>query len=79
MADDETPRNWTTFPQSVKLKKGEVVFFSWIVYRSRAERDRVNKKVMADKRLAFMIDPKNHPFDARRMIWGGFKSVVDLK
>lgn len=79
MADDVKPGKWTSFPQSVKLKKGEVVFFSWIVYRSRAERDRVNKKVMADKRLAFMADLKNHPFDAKRMIWGGFKSVVDLK
>jgi uncharacterized protein YbaA (DUF1428 family) len=79
MADDVKPGKWTSFPQSVKLKKGEVVFFSWIVYRSRAERDRVNKKVMADKRLASMADPKNHPFDAKRMIWGGFKSVVDIK
>jgi len=78
MADDVKPGKWTSFPQSVKLKKGEVVFFSWIVYRSRAERDRVNKKVMADKRLEMMMDPKNHPFDAKRMIWGGFKSVVDL-
>ena len=79
MADDVKPGKWTSFPQSVKLKKGEVVFFSWIVYRSRAERDRVNKKVMADERLAFMADAKNHPFDAKRMIWGGFKSVVDIK
>ncbi|MGQ0651735.1 MAG: DUF1428 domain-containing protein [Betaproteobacteria bacterium] len=79
MADDVKPGKWTSFPQSVKLKKHEVVFFSWIVYRSRAERDRVNKKVMADKRLAGMMDPKKLPFDGKRMIWGGFKSVVDLK
>ena len=79
VADDVKKGKWTSFPQSVKLKKGEVVFFSWIVYRSRAERDRVNKKVMADERLAFMADAKNHPFDAKRMIWGGFKSVVDIK
>jgi uncharacterized protein YbaA (DUF1428 family) len=79
MADDVKPGKWTSFPQSVKLKKGEVVFFSWILYRSRTERDRVNKKVMKDKRLAGMMDPKKLPFDGKRMIWGGFKSVVDLK
>ena len=78
MADDVSWGKRTSFPRSVKMAKGETVFFSWIVYRSRAERDRINKKVMADKRLAFMTDPKNHPFDAKRMIWGGFKSVVDL-
>jgi uncharacterized protein YbaA (DUF1428 family) len=79
MADDVKPGRWTSFPQSVKLKKDEVVFFSWIVYRSRSERDRINRKVMKNKRLAFMADPKNHPFDAKRMIWGGFKSVVDFE
>ena len=76
MADDVKPGKWTSFPQSVKLKAGEVVFFSWIVYKSRASRDSVMKKVMKDKRLAAMMDPTKMPFDGKRMIWGGFKVVV---
>jgi uncharacterized protein YbaA (DUF1428 family) len=77
-ADDVKPGKVTSFPQSVKLKPGETVFFSWIVFKSRAHRDRVNAKVMKDPRLAKMMDPKAMPFDAKRMIYGGFKSVVDL-
>lgn len=77
VGDDVQPGKHTSFPQSVKLKPGEVVVFSWIVYRSRAHRDRVNKQVMADPRLA-SIDPKSLPFDGKRMIWGGFKPVVRL-
>ena len=76
MADDVKPGKWTSFPQSVKLKKDEVVFFSWIVYKSRKQRDSVMKKVMKDKRLAAMMDPKTMPFDGKRMIFGGFKVVV---
>ena len=68
----------TSFPRSVKRKNGETVIFSYIVYKSRADRDRVNAKVMKDKRLAKMMDLKSLPFDARRMIWGGFKTLVDL-
>lgn len=77
-ADDVKPGKWTSFPQSVKLEKDEVVFFSWIVYKSRARRDSVMKKVMSDKRLAAMMDPKTMPFDGRRMIFGGFKVVVSF-
>jgi uncharacterized protein YbaA (DUF1428 family) len=77
VADDVKPGKSTSFPQSVKLKPGETVFFSWILYKSRRHRDQVNKKVMADKRLAPMMDPKKMPFDARRMFWGGFKVFVD--
>jgi uncharacterized protein YbaA (DUF1428 family) len=77
IADDVKPGKWTSFPQAVKLKKGEVVWFSYIVYRNRKSRDRVMKKVMSDKRLAKMMDPKAMPFDGKRMIWGGFKVVVD--
>jgi uncharacterized protein YbaA (DUF1428 family) len=77
-ADDVKPGKYTSFPQSVKLKAGETVFFSWIVYRSRAHRDRVNAKVMKDPRLAKMMDPKAMPFDGKRMFWGGFKTLVDL-
>ena len=78
VADDVKPGKWTSFPQSVKLKKNETVIFSYIVYRSRASRDRVLKKVMADKRLARLMDPKNVPFDGKRMFWGGFKSIVSM-
>jgi uncharacterized protein YbaA (DUF1428 family) len=78
VADDVKPGKWTSFPQAVKLKPGEVVWFSWIVYKSRQHRDRVLAKVMKDKRLAPMMDPKAMPFDGRRMIYGGFKVMVDL-
>jgi uncharacterized protein YbaA (DUF1428 family) len=78
IADDVKPGKWTSFPQSVKLKKNETVIFSYIVYKSRAHRDRVMKKVMTDKRLAKMMDPKKMPFDGKRMIWGGFKTFVTV-
>jgi uncharacterized protein YbaA (DUF1428 family) len=76
-ADDVKVGKLTSFPRSVKLKRNETVFFSWIVYKSRAHRDRVNKKVMKDKRLAAMMNPKAMPFDTKRMIYGGFKTLVD--
>src|SRR5258708_24822787 len=76
IADDVKWGKRTSFPRSVKLKAGEVVWFSWIVYKSRKHRDRVNKKVMKDPRLAGMMDLKALPFDAKRMIYGGFKVVV---
>ena len=78
VADDVKPGKLTSFPQSVKMKRGETVLFSWIVYKSRKQRDRVNAKVMKDPRLAHMMDAKSMPFDGRRMFWGGFKSIVDL-
>jgi uncharacterized protein YbaA (DUF1428 family) len=78
VADDVKPGKLTSFPQSVKLKTNEVVVFSWIVFKSRAQRDRVNKKVMEDPRLKDMMDPKAMPFDAKRMIYGGFKAIVEL-
>jgi uncharacterized protein YbaA (DUF1428 family) len=78
VADDVKWGKRTSFPRSVKQKSGETVFFSYIVYKSRADRDRVMAKVMKDKRLAGMMDPKTLPFDAKRMIWGGFKVMVDL-
>ena len=77
VGDDVKPGKLTSFPQSVKLKPSETVVFSWIVYKSRGHRDRVNAKVMKDPRLAKMMDPKSMPFDARRMIYGGFKTFVD--
>jgi uncharacterized protein YbaA (DUF1428 family) len=65
------------FPRRIKLKPGETVMFSWIGFKSRAHRDRVNAKVMKDPRLAKMCDPKNMPFDVKRMTYGGFKILVD--
>ncbi|MBT9597910.1 MAG: DUF1428 domain-containing protein [Vitreoscilla sp.] len=78
VADDVKPGKLTSFPQSVKLKEGETVVFSWITYKSRAQRDKINKQVMADPRLAKMMDPKKMPFDGKRMFWGGFKGIVEL-
>ena len=72
------PGKLTSFPQSVKLEKGEVVWFSWIVFKSRRHRDQVNAKVMKDPRLASMMDPSAMPFDGKRMIYGGFKTMVSL-
>ena len=76
VAEDVKVGKLTSFPRSVKLKPGETVVFSWITYKSRAHRDRVNARVMADKRLAGMMDVKSLPFDAKRMIYGGFASLV---
>jgi len=77
VADDVKKGKLTSFPRSVKLKPGEIVVFAYIVYKSRAHRDRVNAKVMKDPRLANMMDPKAMPFDAKRMIYGGFKTLVE--
>ena len=77
VADDVKPGKHTSFPQSVKLKPGETVVFAYVVYKSRAHRDRVNAKVMKDPRLANMMDPKAMPFDGKRMFLGGFKVLVD--
>jgi uncharacterized protein YbaA (DUF1428 family) len=76
VADDAPWGKRTSFPRSVKMKKNETVVFSWILYQSRTHRDRVNKAVMQDKRLAKMMSPKAMPFDAKRMIYGGFKLRV---
>jgi uncharacterized protein YbaA (DUF1428 family) len=76
VAEDVKKGKVTSFPQAVKLKPGETVVFSWIVYKSRKHRDQVNKKVMSDPRLADMMDIKNVPFDAKRMIYGGFQVIV---
>ena len=76
ISDDVKVGKLTSFPRSVKLKRGETVVFSWIVYKSRAHRDRVNAKVMKDPRLADMMDPKSMPFDGKRLIYGGFKLLI---
>ena len=76
VADDVKVGKWTSFPRSVKRKPSETVVFSYIVFKSRADRDRVNAKVMKDKRLAEMMQPGAMPFDGKRMIYGGFKVMV---
>jgi uncharacterized protein YbaA (DUF1428 family) len=79
VGDDVPFGKRTSFPRSVKLKRGETVVFSWIVYKSRAHRDRVMVKVMKDKRIAAMMsNTKNVPFDGKRMLVGGFKTMVSL-
>jgi uncharacterized protein YbaA (DUF1428 family) len=77
VGDDLNVKWGVKFPRVVKAKPGETVFFSFIVFKSRADRDRVNAKVMKDPRLASMIDPKAMPFDPKRMVYGGFKVLVE--
>lgn len=76
VGDDVPVGKITSFTRSVQLKPGETVIFSWITYKSRAHRDRVNAKVMKDPRLTEMMNPKTLPFDAKRMIFGGFKTLM---
>jgi uncharacterized protein YbaA (DUF1428 family) len=78
IADDVAVGKRTSFLRSVKLKPGEVVVFSYIVYKSRRDRTRINAAVMQDPRLKAMMDPTTMPFDAKRMFWGGFKTLVRL-
>ncbi|MDP2411228.1 MAG: DUF1428 domain-containing protein [Pseudolabrys sp.] len=78
VADDVKIGKRTSFPRSVKRKPNETVVFSWITYKSRKQRDRINAKIMKDPRLASMMGPGAMPFDTKRMIYGGFKSIVDL-
>jgi uncharacterized protein YbaA (DUF1428 family) len=78
VADDIRPKGMLSFLKAVKAKKGETVFFSYIVFKSRAHRDRVNKRVMKDPRLAVMMTGETPmPFDFRRMYFGGFKALVE--
>lgn len=78
MGDDLHPKGPVPFTKCVKTKPGETVFFSWIVFKSKADRNRVNKKVMNDPRLQDMMVPGFMPFDHTRMAYGGFKVAVDL-
>ncbi len=77
VGDDMQVKMGVPFPRLAKAKSGEIMVFAWIVYESRAHRDRVNAKVMADPRLANMMDGKGMPFDVKRMSYGGFKVLVD--
>jgi uncharacterized protein YbaA (DUF1428 family) len=78
VGDDVPEGKTTSFTRAVKLKEGETVFFSYIVYKNRKHRDEVNKKVMEDPRLKDMMDPKNSPADMKRMIYGGFKGTIEM-
>ena len=76
VGDDLNVKIGLPFPRGIKIKPGETVIFSWVVYKSRAHRDSVNKKVMKDPRLVKMMD-QPMPFDAKRMLYGGFKMIVE--
>ena len=75
--DDLQIKMGVPFPKLLKLKPGETAVFSWIVYKSKAQRNAINKKVMKDPRIHAMMDPKAMPFDMKRMVYGGFKSIVE--
>jgi uncharacterized protein YbaA (DUF1428 family) len=75
VGEDLSVKKVVTFPRRIKLKPGETVVFSWIGFKSRAHRDRVNARVMKDPRLAQMNGPM--PFDVKRMVYGGFEVLVD--
>ena len=75
--DDLATKFGKSFPKLVKLKRGETVILPYIVYKSRSHRDRVNAKVMKDPRMTSIMNPKALPFDGKRMIFGGFKVLVE--
>jgi uncharacterized protein YbaA (DUF1428 family) len=78
VAEDLKTKCGLPFPKLAKLKAGETVVFAWISYKSRAHRDRVNIKVMKDKRITESCDPNNMPFDVKRMAYGGFEVMVSI-
>ena len=78
VGDDLDIKFCMPFPKGIKTKPGETVVFSYIVYKSRKQRDQVNAKIMKDPRIAAMCDPKDMPFDCKRMLYGGFKAVVEI-
>ena len=78
IGDDAQPGKVTSFPQAVQLKDGEVIALAWVVYRSKEERDRINKAVMEDPQLKESMDPSKMPFDGKRMFWGGFETIIGL-
>jgi uncharacterized protein YbaA (DUF1428 family) len=77
VGDDLNIKMGVPFPRTFKITPAETVMFSYIVYKSRAHRDRVNAKVIKDPRMAKMCDPKNMPFDVKRMVYGGFRTIVE--
>jgi uncharacterized protein YbaA (DUF1428 family) len=77
VGDDLNVKGFVPFPRRIKLKPGETVVFSWIVFKSRAHRDRINAKVMKDSRLADAMNSRPLPFDSKRIVYGGFKVLVE--
>ena len=78
ISDDAQPGKQTSFPQAVQLKEGEVIALAWVVYRNKADRDRIGKAVMEDPQLKELMDPSKMPFDGGRMFWGGFETFTEL-
>ena len=76
VGDDLAVKMALPFPRGIRTKPGETVVFAYVVYKSRAQRDRVNAKIMQDPRIHALCDPKQMPFDCTRMIYGGFKTIV---
>ena len=77
ISDDAQPGKLTSFPQAVQLREGEVIALAWVVYRNKADRDRISQAVMEDPQLKETMDPSKMPFDGKRMFWGGFDKIVD--
>lgn len=78
LGDDLNIKFCMPFTKGIKSKPGETIIFAYIVYKSRAHRDKVNAAVMKDPRLTEMCDPKDMPFDCKRMLYGGFKAIVEI-
>jgi uncharacterized protein YbaA (DUF1428 family) len=78
ISDDVQPGKATSFPQAVELKDDEVIALAWVVYKSKEDRERIEKAVMEDPALKESMDPSNMPFDGKRMFWGGFETIVGL-
>jgi uncharacterized protein YbaA (DUF1428 family) len=78
ISDDVQPGKVTSFPQAVQLKDDEVIALAWVVYKDRADRDRISKAVMEDPQLKDSMDPSKMPFDGKRMFWGGFQTITGL-
>jgi uncharacterized protein YbaA (DUF1428 family) len=78
VGDDVQPGKLTSFPQAVQLENDVVVAVSWVVYKSKADRDRIAAAVRNDPQLQAQMDPSKMPFDGKRMFWGGFQTIVGL-
>lgn len=76
--DDLNVKGVVSFRKLLKLKGGETALFSWITYRSKSDRKRINARVMKDPRITGMMDPKHSPFNPKRMVYGGFRTIIDL-
>lgn len=78
ISDDVQPGKMTSFPQALQLKEDEVIALAWVVYKTKADRDRISKEVMEDPQFKASMEPSNMPFDGKRMFWGGFETVIGI-